>query len=199
MISTSQSLRRCKTLTDLTRMSDGLTDDDLSLPKGKSSIRFVLIPATVQKLVSEMLPPDLTFSRESRDLLIECCVEFVHLISSEANEICEKESKKTIAGEHVVKALEELGFNSYLDSIAVVVNDHKQQVKAREKKVSKFEKSGLSTEELLAQQEELLAQARNRYQHQQQAQAEPPTPELKSEPSEPAIKEESEEVKAEEV
>lgn len=116
-----------------------------------------------------MLPPDITFSRESRDLLIDCCVEFVHLVSSEANEICERETKKTIAGDHVVKALEELGFTTYLDRIAVVVQDHKVQAKAREKKISKFERSGLSTEELLAQQEELLSQARNRFQQQGQA------------------------------
>jgi len=33
-------------------------------------------------------------------------LEFIHLIASEANEICEKDTKKTIAGEHVVSALE---------------------------------------------------------------------------------------------
>ena len=31
--------------------------------------------------------------------------EFIHLISSEANEICELESKKTIAPEHIIGAL----------------------------------------------------------------------------------------------
>lgn len=31
--------------------------------------------------------------------------EFIHLISSEANEICEQESKKTIAPEHIIGAL----------------------------------------------------------------------------------------------
>lgn len=31
--------------------------------------------------------------------------EFIHLISSEANDICEKESKKTIAPEHIIGAL----------------------------------------------------------------------------------------------
>jgi hypothetical protein len=35
-------------------------------------------------------------------------VEFIHLLSSEANEICEKESKKTIAPEHIISALEVL-------------------------------------------------------------------------------------------
>ena len=36
--------------------------------------------------------------------------EFIHLISSEANEICEKESKKTIAPEHIISALKVFKF-----------------------------------------------------------------------------------------
>lgn len=72
---------------------------------------------------SELLPPEVTCAKETRDLVIECCVgehrqwsscaslglthliEFIHLISSEANEICEQESKKTIAPEHIIAAL----------------------------------------------------------------------------------------------
>ncbi|EMR09593.1 negative cofactor 2 complex subunit beta [Pneumocystis murina B123] len=127
-------------------------DDELSLPK-----------ATVQKLVSEMIPPDLVFAKETKDLLIECCVEFVHLVSSEANEICEREAKKTIAAEHVIKALEELGFQNYIDEIQQIVSDHKKQQKTREKKQSKLETSGMSQEELLRQQEELLNRAREKY------------------------------------
>lgn len=76
-----------------------------------------------------MLPSDISCARDTRDLLIECCVgqlharlygppachvpsltfdqskEFIHLVSSEANDVCEKGSKKTIAPEHVVAAL----------------------------------------------------------------------------------------------
>lgn len=127
----------------------------------------LLIPqATVQKLVTDMLPADLSFAKESRDLLIECCVQFVHMISSEANEVCEKDSKKTIAPEHVIKALQELGFQDYISEIEAVVQDHKSQQKAREKKVSKFEQSGLTQEELLAQQQELLNRSRDKFQSQ---------------------------------
>lgn len=147
-----------------------------------------------------MLSPELTISREARDLLIDCCVEFIRLVSSEANEICEKETKKTIAGEHVTKALHDLGFIEYLDKIAVVVNDHKNQLKMREKKVSKFESSGLSTEELLAQQEELLRQARSRFQAQGLGQQPLQSPEIqpdtgssvKQEQQEESVKEEQE-------
>ena len=85
--------------------------------------------ATVQKLISELLPSDLTFAKESRDLLIECCVEFIHLVSSEANEICERETKKTISAEHVVKALVGLGFEDYVHEIQEIAVEHKEQQK----------------------------------------------------------------------
>ncbi|KZP24668.1 histone-fold-containing protein [Athelia psychrophila] len=135
--------------------SSGLppSDEDLSLPK-----------ATVAKMITELLPPDVTCAKETRDLIIECCVEFIHLISSEANEICDQESKKTIAPEHILGALKRLGFDSFTAEVEDVLKDHKQQVKDREKKVSKFEQSGLTEEQLLAQQEELFAASRAKFQ-----------------------------------
>ncbi|KAI0699402.1 histone-fold-containing protein [Cytidiella melzeri] len=133
------------------------TDDDISLPK-----------ATVSKMIAEYLPEDVSCARETRDLIIECCVEFIHLISSEANEICEQESKKTIAPDHIITALKRLGFENFTEEIVDVLKDHKQQQKDRERKVSKFEKSGLTEEELLKQQEELFAASRAKFQTNQQ-------------------------------
>lgn len=62
-------------------------------------------------------------------------VEFIHLIASEANEICEKETKKTIAGEHVVAALKTLGFEEYVEEVDDVFQEHKKQQKVKPKKV----------------------------------------------------------------
>jgi histone H3/H4 len=96
---------------------------------------MVLIIATVQKIIQEILQQDgdgsLVFARESRDLLIECCVEFVTLISSEANDIAEKEAKKTIACEHVTAALNQLGYPSYVPEIQKVAQEHKLQQAVR--------------------------------------------------------------------
>ncbi|PIL36814.1 transcription factor [Ganoderma sinense ZZ0214-1] len=128
------------------------SDEDLSLPK-----------ATVTKMIAELLPNEITCAKETRDLIIECCVEFIHLISSEANEICEQESKKTIAPEHIITALKRLGFESFTTEVESVLKDHKQQQKDREKKVSKLESSGLTEAELLAQQEALFAQSREKF------------------------------------
>lgn len=71
----------------------------------------------------------MSFTREARDVLIECCVEFLTLISSEANEIAEREAKKTIATEHIEKALRELGFPEYVEEVVSVAEDHKEQLK----------------------------------------------------------------------
>ncbi|KAH7078020.1 histone-fold-containing protein [Paraphoma chrysanthemicola] len=129
-------------------------NDDLSLPK-----------ATVQKIVQDILAsePGMTFAKDSRDLLIECCVEFITLISSEANEIAEKDAKKTIACEHVKAALEELDFGDYVPAILDVAQDYKKTQQNREKKQTKIEQSGMTEEELIRAQEELFKSATNKF------------------------------------
>lgn len=84
-----------------------------------------LTQATVQKIINEVLlsragndaAQTMSFAKETRDLLIECCVEFITMISTEANEIAEKDAKKTIACEHITKALQDLGFGEYVPEI----------------------------------------------------------------------------------
>ncbi|DAA78006.1 negative cofactor 2 complex subunit beta [Trichophyton mentagrophytes] len=129
-------------------------NDDLSLPK-----------ATVQKIITEILPPSSgqTFAKDARDLLIECCVEFITLISSEANEISEKEAKKTIACEHIEKALTDLGFGDYVPDVLAIAEEHKEQLKTREKRTNKIDQSGMSHEELLRLQQELFRSAGEKY------------------------------------
>ncbi|KAI0173608.1 histone-fold-containing protein [Hypoxylon sp. FL1284] len=129
-------------------------NDDLSLPK-----------ATVQKIVTEILPPSsgVSFSKEARDLLIECCVEFITLVSSEANEISEKEAKKTIACDHITKALETLGFSDYVPAVLEAAAQHKETQKVREKRGNKFEESGMTLEELEELQRQQFEAARERH------------------------------------
>lgn len=139
----------------------------------------------MQKIIGEILSSDVAFAKDARDLLIDCCVEFITLISSEANDIAEREAKKTIASEHIVKALKDLGFEEYVDRIMEVAQEHKEHQKvgvydvggdgrvltvtqSREKKQTKLEQSGLSQEELLRQQEELFGSARAKFNQQGQ-------------------------------
>jgi hypothetical protein len=57
-------------------------------------------------------------------------VEFITLVSSEANEISEQEAKKTIACDHITKALEQLGFGEYVPAVLEAAAEHKEVQKA---------------------------------------------------------------------
>ncbi|KAH3670467.1 hypothetical protein OGAPHI_000982 [Ogataea philodendri] len=129
--------------------------DELSLPK-----------ATVQKIISEVLPSEFSFTKDAREALIECCIEFLMILSTESNDIADKELKKTISTDHVLKAVTELGFVDYLPVLEKCLSEFKETNKVKERKNSKFQNSGLSEEELLRQQEELFRASRNRLQQQ---------------------------------
>jgi len=98
-------------------------------------------------------------------LIMECCVEFIHVLSSEANEVCTKENKKTIAPDHILKALKGLGFETYVDEVSKVYNEHKVEAQVRHKGTRKLDTLGISHEELLREQQKLFAEARTNFEN----------------------------------
>lgn len=66
-------------------------DEELTLPR-----------ASINKMIKEILP-NIRVANDSRELILNCCTEFIHLISSEANDICNHQQKKTINAEHVLQ------------------------------------------------------------------------------------------------
>lgn len=104
--------------------------------------------------------PNIRVANESRELIMNCCTEFIHLISSEANEICKQNNKKTINADHVLIALEQLGFPDYKHDANAVLNDCKEVAANRRRNNNRLENLGIPEEELLRQQQELFAKAR---------------------------------------
>lgn len=64
-------------------------DDELTLPR-----------ASINKMIKELVPT-VRIANEARELVLNCCTEFIHLLSSEANEICNQLNKKTINADHI--------------------------------------------------------------------------------------------------
>eukprot|EP00013_Stygamoeba_regulata_P020485 CAMPEP_0177658780 /NCGR_PEP_ID=MMETSP0447-20121125/17048_1 /TAXON_ID=0 /ORGANISM="Stygamoeba regulata, Strain BSH-02190019" /LENGTH=160 /DNA_ID=CAMNT_0019163519 /DNA_START=325 /DNA_END=803 /DNA_ORIENTATION=+ len=124
--------------------------EDLSLPK-----------ATVQKIIKSALPSNVRCDPATVDTVLECCAEFIHMISSEANDACAKDNKKTIAAEHVLSSLKELGFEHYVKEVNETYMEHKAQSSERTKCSRKLDKLGIPEEELWRQQEELFMKARS--------------------------------------
>ncbi|KAK4409563.1 protein Dr1 homolog [Sesamum indicum] len=129
----------------------GRTKEDASLPK-----------ATMTKIIKEMLPPDVRVARDAQDLLIECCVEFINLISSESNEVCNREEKRTIAPEHVLKALEVLGFGEYIEEVYAAYEQHRHETMDTMRSGKWSNGAEMTEEEALAEQQRMFAEARAR-------------------------------------
>ena len=84
------------------RERDGIDDDDeLTIPR-----------AAMNKMIKELLP-NIRVANDARELILNCCTEFIHLISSESNDICNQQQKKTISAEHVLAALDKLGYGDF--------------------------------------------------------------------------------------
>uniref|UniRef100_A0A0K8TR38 Protein Dr1 n=1 Tax=Tabanus bromius TaxID=304241 RepID=A0A0K8TR38_TABBR len=133
-------------------------DDDLNLPR-----------ASINKIIKQLVPT-VRVAYESRELIVNCCTEFIHLISSEANEICGQRNKKTISAEHVLEALDRLGFRDYREEAESVLTNCKEVAAKRRRQRTRLENLGIPEEELLRQQQELFAKAREEQAAQEQAQ-----------------------------
>uniref|UniRef100_A0A8C4RAF5 Protein Dr1 n=1 Tax=Eptatretus burgeri TaxID=7764 RepID=A0A8C4RAF5_EPTBU len=116
-------------------------DDELTIPR-----------AAINKLIKELLP-SVRVANDARELIVNCCTEFIHLVSSEANDICNKSEKK-----HFPRApLESLGFGAYIGEVKDVLQECKTVALKRRKGSSRLENLGIPEEELLRQQQELFA------------------------------------------
>lgn len=120
-------------------------DEELTIPR-----------AAMNKLIKELVP-DIRVANESRELILQCCSEFIRLITNEANVICEEQQKKTMSAEHVLDALDKLGLGSYRREAESVASDCKGK---RRRQSTRLEHLGIPEEELLRQQQELFAKAK---------------------------------------
>ncbi|XP_045582993.1 protein Dr1 isoform X1 [Procambarus clarkii] len=123
-------------------------DDELTIPR-----------AAMNKMIKELLP-NVRVANEARELILNCCTEFIHLLSSEANEICNQQQKKTINAEHILMSLDKLGFGDYRADAEAVLKDCKAMAAKKRRKSTRLENLGIPEEELLRQQQELFAKAR---------------------------------------
>ncbi|XP_072015528.1 protein Dr1-like [Amphiura filiformis] len=123
-------------------------EEDVTLPR-----------AALNKMIKELLP-NVRVANDARELILNCCTEFIHLISSEANDVCLKRDKKTISPEHILAALDSLGFGAYLEDCRGVLEECKTVAAKKRRQSNRLENLGIPEEELLRQQMELFAKAR---------------------------------------
>ena len=63
--------------------------------------------------MKKALPRQAKVSSSAKDLIQACCIEFISFLTSEANDRCLAEKRKTINGDDILFSMKSLGFDEY--------------------------------------------------------------------------------------
>ncbi|XP_028768558.1 nuclear transcription factor Y subunit B-9-like [Neltuma alba] len=70
--------------------------------------------ANVIRIMRRVLPSHAKISDEAKETVQECVSEYISFITSEANQRCRQEQRKTVTADDVLWAMEKLGFDDYV-------------------------------------------------------------------------------------
>ncbi len=82
--------------------------------------------------MKEALPKDAKISKEARETVQECVSEYISFITSEACDRCKGGNRKTINGDDLLFALNQLGFEHYISNLQLYYTKYKEAQKHAE-------------------------------------------------------------------
>ncbi|GLC72029.1 hypothetical protein PLESTF_001196600 [Pleodorina starrii] len=111
-----------------------------------------------------MLSPGMYLAKDIVTMAKDLSTEFVQLVSSKCKEITESEHRANIQPHHVLKALQELGFEYFVTEVEERSKEFKEIVKAenlrkRERRKTGADRAGMSEEEQILLQQQMFAEA----------------------------------------
>ncbi|KPJ01588.1 PREDICTED: nuclear transcription factor Y subunit B-3-like [Papilio xuthus] len=89
--------------------------------------RFLPI-ANIAKIMKRAIPENGKIAKDARECVQECISEFISFITSEASDRCQMEKRKTINGEDVLFAMNQLGFENYVDPLKIYLKKYREIV-----------------------------------------------------------------------
>ncbi|VDO18509.1 unnamed protein product [Heligmosomoides polygyrus] len=75
--------------------------------------RFLPI-ANVARVMKTMIPSSGKIAKDAKECVQECVSEFISFITSEANDKCMSEKRKTISADDLLEAINNMGFDNYV-------------------------------------------------------------------------------------
>jgi histone H3/H4 len=120
-------------------------DDDTCVPR-----------AAVYKMIKDCTQ-HIRVSGEAKEMFVQCCNEFIHTLALQANTVCEQQTKKLVHPDHIVTALDNLGFGSYKTNCLNAMETAQEEL-AQKRRKHHGKLTSIYTDEDLRQQQELLFQ-----------------------------------------
>ncbi|XP_021767160.1 nuclear transcription factor Y subunit B-10-like [Chenopodium quinoa] len=82
--------------------------------------------ANLVRIIRRVLPSNAKVADGAKEMLQECVSEFISFITSEANERCQQEHRKTITAEDVIVAMSRLGLDHYVEQLSIYLQKYRE-------------------------------------------------------------------------
>lgn len=105
-----------------TRNSDELERENANV---REQDRLMPI-ANVIRIMRKVLPAHAKIADDAKETIQECVSEFISFITSEANDRCQREQRKTITAEDVLWAMSKLGFDDYVEPLSFYLQKYRE-------------------------------------------------------------------------
>ncbi|MQL81063.1 hypothetical protein Taro_013528 [Colocasia esculenta] len=114
---------------NINSINNGKTGDTNSTVQGEAGApreqdRYLPI-ANVIRLMRKILPTHAKISDDTKESVQECVSEFIGFITSEANERCRLEQRKTITAEDLLCSMAKLGFDDYIGPLTLYLQRYR--------------------------------------------------------------------------
>ncbi|KAJ8500963.1 hypothetical protein OPV22_011515 [Ensete ventricosum] len=94
-------------------------------PVVREQDRFMPI-ANVIRIMRRVLPAHAKIADDAKEMIQECVSEYISFITSEANERCQREQRKTVTAEDVLWAMNKLGFDDYIEPLTLYLHRYRE-------------------------------------------------------------------------
>ncbi|KAF7144950.1 hypothetical protein RHSIM_Rhsim04G0012600 [Rhododendron simsii] len=78
--------------------------------------------ANITRVMRRVLPPQAKIADDAKETVQQCVTEYINMITSEANDRCHREERKTITADDILWAIERLGFDNYAGPLSLFLN-----------------------------------------------------------------------------
>jgi len=106
-----------------------LADHDSMSPAPGAIVRDqdrLLPTANITRIMKRALPVNAKIAKDAKDTMQESVSEFIMFITSEASEKCVNEKRKTINGEDIIWAMQQLGFDMYVEPLKLYLQKYRE-------------------------------------------------------------------------
>ncbi|KAF9589289.1 hypothetical protein IFM89_022359 [Coptis chinensis] len=109
------SLKKNNTDGEAIRTERPMLDPNLYLPM-----------KNVKRLLQKFLPNNANISDDASNAIQACVSEYIKIVTSNANEHCQQEQRRTVTAEDVLWAIQELGFLNFVDPLTNILEKYRQ-------------------------------------------------------------------------